>query len=120
MPGLHLEIGAAYREISTGKIHLAVSTDLLVTYIKNRLIEVRDNKGFEVERHLPVRFLLDEWGVPRLELDRIAALYLNPPAHRNVGTRQRRNNRRGGSTEEFEIFRELRLHQVFHSQHKSG
>lgn len=119
MVGLTLEVGNIYRRKSTGVLHLAVSKNLMVTYIERVLTEVSARKGFDVERALPVGLLLEEWKIPIAELDRIASLYLNPSTHRNVGTRQRRTNRRGGSTQELEIFREIRMHQIIIPRHKS-
>ena len=119
MTGLTLEIGNIYKRKLTGVLHLAVRQNLMVTYIERVLTEVCACEGFSVERHLPVRFLLEEWKVSIAELDRVATLYLAPFTHRNVNTRQRRTKRRGDNTEEMEIFRVIRLHQITVSRHKS-
>jgi hypothetical protein len=118
--GLSLEVGNVYKRRSTGGLFLAVKSNLMITYASQVLKEVKPRGRFEVERTLPVGFLLEEGGITARELDRATYLYLDPYSNRNVGVRQRRTKRRGGELEELVLFSDLRLHQIFMPHHKSS
>lgn len=107
-----LEIGAVYYQESNDRVLLAVSNELLVSYVDGEWKEFRiEHWDLDKLREAPVALLKMRWGVDWEDLDQLAHLYLKPQDYRDMSKKPADGKKRD-LNEEASVFSLLRLYRI--------